>query len=99
MTRNPKFDKALQIMKDIHDAKNIDYSAGGPYDNFELTAAITTGDINDAFRIPIANKLARAKSLMVRGGANFEPLEDTLKDLAVYSTLWYSYQLEDDDRP
>lgn len=97
MSRNHKFDLALAKIRQIHDTKNADYSSGGPYDNFELVAQITTNDINDAFRIQIANKLARAKSLLAQGASpNHESLSDTLLDLATYSVMWYSYDLDED---
>jgi len=97
MSRNPKFEKTLQLMKELHDKKNEDYSENGPYDNFELVAGITTGSIDDAFRIHVANKLARAKSLLNKDKeAHFESLQDTLLDLAIYSTMWFSYHIEEE---
>lgn len=99
MSRNPKFDKSLGMMKAMHDKKNEDYSNGGPYDNFELVATMTGLDIDDVFLVQICNKIARLKSIRQneRDGVppNFESKEDTRLDLAVYSTMYLSYFLQE----
>ena len=93
---NPKFIKALDLMKEIHDKKNRDYSAQGPYDNFEFVSQITQTEIDKVFLIQIANKVARLGSLLSKGDPNFESLQDTRMDLAVYAAMYFSYFLEEE---
>ena len=98
MARNPKFIKALENMRETHDTKNEDYAEeGNPYSNFEEageTAGITT---DQQFLSLIGVKLARLRQLFSGKTPNYESLEDTLKDLAVYATILYSYHLPDSE--
>ena len=91
---NPFMDKILKRIGELHDKKNSDYSVlGNPYSNFEA-AAITAGvSVDEVFRVMIGIKLARLDALSKKDNkANFESVEDTILDLAVYACIYMSYK-------
>ncbi len=97
MSRNPKFIAALEEMRKTHDSKNEDYAADdNPYSNFEEAAETAGITVDQQFLSLIGVKLARLRQLFGGKTPNHESIDDTLMDLAVYSTLLYSYHL---DRP
>jgi len=93
---NPKFEKIIQRMVDMHAKKSKDYAQdANPYSNFEFAAAATGLTVGEVFRVMIAIKMARLRELEDgEKTANFEAVEDTRLDLAVYSALYASYYLE-----
>ena len=97
MTRNPKFNKALQIMRDVHDKKNQDYASDdNPYSNFEIAATVAGVSPKVVFKVLMGIKLARLAELEDKSKVpNFESIEDTWKDLAVYAAMGFSYELKE----
>jgi hypothetical protein len=78
-------------MGEMHDKKNKDYSeADNPYSNFEYVAQMTGLTVQQVLLVQICNKVARMVQLEGREAVN-EAIEDSRLDLAVYSTLLYSY--------
>lgn len=94
MGLNPKFDRVLARMAQIHDSKSQDYARpDNRYSNFEFAGQLGAmfsrkGDI--AFAVLIGVKLARLSELQHRPPQN-ESVADTRMDLAVYAALWASY--------
>ena len=89
MARNREFDDALDELKMLHDAKNNDYATSdNPYKNLQGVERIGI----EAWRgivIRMMDKFERLENFC-RGGelmVKSESIEDTLKDLAIYSTL------------
>jgi hypothetical protein len=75
-------------MERLHDRKNHDYAEdGNPYSNFEKAAALAGIEPVQAVLTLIGVKTARIAELNKGKQANFEPLEDSLRDLAVYSVI------------
>lgn len=95
--RNSKFNRAIAEIQTTHDKKNQDYATDeNPYSNFELAAQIAGVEPIEVFKTLIGVKLARLVELEAKGKTpNFESIEDTWKDLAVYAAMGYSYQLQD----
>ena len=89
MARNREFDDALDELKMLHDAKNADYSTlENPYKNLQATERIGV----EAWRgivIRLMDKFSRLEEYCVKGelAIKSEGIEDTFKDIAVYSTL------------
>ena len=89
MARNKEFDDALDELKMLHDAKNHDYAtAENPYQNLEGVERLGI----EAWRgivIRLMDKFERVQQYCVNGelAIKSEGLEDTFKDIAVYSTL------------
>ena len=89
MARNREFDDALDELKMLHDAKNHDYATEeNPYKNLEGVERIGI----EAWRgivIRLMDKFERVQQYCVNGelAIKSEGLEDTFKDIAVYSTL------------
>lgn len=96
---NPKFDKLLQQMADLHEKKNHDYADENPYSNFEGAAAIVGCDVDTIFRALIGIKLERLRVLLSSGKTpNNESVQDSRMDLTMYCALWTSYHLEEDNK-
>ena len=89
MARNREFDDALDELKMLHDAKNHDYAtADNPYKNLEGCERLGI----EAWRgivIRLMDKFERVEQYCVNGelAIKSEGMEDTFKDIAVYSTL------------
>lgn len=94
---NPKFHAMLEKMADMHNKKNSDYAEqDNPYSNFEYVAHMTGLSVQQVILVQVCNKIARAVQLEGKEAKN-EAIEDTLLDLAVYSTILASYYLGDED--
>lgn len=93
MSRNPKFDALLEEMQRLHDQKNHDYAEeANPYSNFEQAAAQALGgNVDGVFHVLIEIKLARLRELFKGKLPNYESIDDSLLDLALYTALWCSY--------
>ena len=94
---NPKYDAILAKMAALHDRKSEDYaSAANRYSNFEFAGqvgAMFTRPVDIAFAVLIGVKLARLSELVGTGkDAKNESVQDTWLDLAVYASLWASYE-------
>ena len=89
MARNREFDDALDELEMLHDAKNHDYAtAENPYKNLEGVERIGI----EAWRgivIRLMDKFERVEQYCTNGelAIKSEGMEDTFKDIAVYSTL------------
>jgi len=89
MARNREFDDALDELKMLHDAKNHDYAtAENPYKNLEKVLSIGIEPWRGIV-IRLMDKFSRLEEYCVKGEFSIksEGLEDTLKDISVYSLL------------
>ena len=87
--RNPAFNKLLEDMLKIHDAKNEDYSGAlSLYQNFMETADIGVEPWKGIV-VRMTDKFCRLKGFAKRGSLEVkdESIEDTLIDMANYSLL------------
>ena len=105
MAKNPQFEQLLSDMRALHASKNADYCGEGasvnPFQNFEDAAAFAGCSVDTVFRVLLGIKGARLKALLASARApNYESIDDTRKDLAMYAALYASYyiQLSYDDR-
>ena len=100
MARNREFDDALDELKMLHDAKNHDYTtAENPYKNLEGVERIGI----EAWRgivIRLMDKFERVEQYCTNGelAIKSEGMEDTFKDIAVYSTLAMILFLKEQER-
>lgn len=82
-------------MKKIHDRKNADYASDdNPYSNFEYSALLSKrfkDPVDKVFVVLISTKLARIAELSRRKKPKNESLDDSYRDVSVYSALWWSY--------
>jgi len=89
MARNRKFDDVLDELKMLHDAKNHDYAtADNPYKNLEGVKRIGIEPwrgivIRLMDKFERLEGFCRTRELAVKN----ESIEDTFKDIAIYSTL------------
>lgn len=89
MAGNPDFYKILEELKAIHDMKNEDYSSdNNPLGNFEM-CELAGIPMWKGIVVRLTDKMARILSFAKKEEFKVkdENLEDTLKDLAVYSIL------------
>jgi hypothetical protein len=89
MARNREFDDALDELKMLHDAKNQDYAtAENPYKNLEGVSRIGIEPWRGIV-IRLMDKFERVEQYCTNGelAIKSEGMEDTFKDIAVYSTL------------
>ncbi len=97
------FLKNLETMMETHLKKNTDYVGDkGQYFNFEYAAILAepfTDPVDKVFATMIGIKLAR---LAVLKDKNIKPknesIEDTHKDLATYTAIWWTYYNEEVER-
>ena len=89
MARNREFDDALDELKMLHDNKNYDYAtAENPYKNLEGVKRIGIEPwrgivIRLMDKFERLDGFCRTRELAVKS----ESIEDTFKDIAIYSTL------------
>ncbi len=83
-----KFNEILEKMKEIHEAKNHDYSREGEFGNFKESEKIGIPAWKGAF-VRLQDKYTRACNLIAGKEAKVldEKLEDTLLDLANYAVI------------
>ena len=89
MARNKEFDDVLDELKRLHDAKNHDYATDeNPYKNLEKVLSIGIEPWRGIV-IRLMDKFSRLEEYCVKGEFSIksEGLEDTLKDISVYSLL------------
>ena len=89
MARNKEFDDALDELKMLHDAKNHDYATEeNPYKNLEGVSRIGIEPWRGIV-IRLMDKFERVEQYCTNGelAIKSEGMEDTFKDIAVYSTL------------
>jgi len=100
MARNREFDDALDELKMLHDAKNHDYAtAENPYKNLEGVSKIGIEPWRGIV-IRLMDKFERVQQYCVNGelAIKSEGMEDTFKDIAVYSTLAMILFRKDQDK-
>lgn len=86
-------EKALDELRAILVSKNSDYKIDGEFSNFEYAGSLI-GNFSplDVMMIQVGIKLGRIKGLASSGkGALNEPLIDSFRDLAGYTTIAYAY--------
>ena len=100
MSRNVEFDDALDELKMLHDSKNNDYAtAENPYKNLEGVKRIGIEPwrgivIRLMDKFERLEGFCRTRELAVKS----ESIEDTFKDIAIYSVLaLILYRKEEDD--
>ena len=89
MSRNVEFDDALDELKMLHDAKNHNYATEkNPYKNLEGVSRIGIEPWRGIV-IRLMDKFERVEQYCTNGelAIKSEGMEDTFKDIAVYSTL------------
>ena len=101
MAKNPEFYDALDELRMLHDSKISDYAnATNPYKNLQGVERIGI----EAWRgivIRLMDKFERVENFCRKGefAIKSESLEDTFKDIAIYSTLaMILYRKEEDAR-
>jgi len=96
LSGHPEFYSILKELKELHNAKNHDYAAGGrPLGNFERVACILSMypglSPADPFVVSIIYSLKQLDAaLWLRSNghtANVEGIADRMKDVAVYSII------------
>ena len=100
MARNREFDDALDELKMLHDAKNHDYATEeNPYKNLEGVARIGIEPWRGIV-IRLMDKFERVEQYCTNGelAIKSEGIEDTFKDIAVYSTLAMILFRKDQDK-
>jgi hypothetical protein len=91
--RNPYFNAVLDRMRETHDRKNQDYADDdNPYSNFEGAAKLTGLNVEQVFAVLIGIKVERLRQMISGKVPNYEKADDTLLDIANYSSLWLSYR-------
>jgi hypothetical protein len=84
---HPEFHKLLKEMGDLHSAKDHDYAKGKPLANLRECEKIGISAYKGVL-IRMSDKWSRILSLTdSTNEVSDEPIEDTLKDMAVYSLL------------
>jgi hypothetical protein len=88
------YDELLAEMKKVHDQKGHDYSSGGEFDNFEFASSFAApfSGVERTFATILGIKFARLRALQGKEAKN-ESYEDTLKDITIYCSLWWSYKV------
>jgi len=87
-SKKEEFDRLLQKIGRIHDAKNADYAGDDYLGNFKQAKLLSLTPLQ-GIMVRISDKFSRACNLVKKGEAQVkeETLEDTLLDLANYCLL------------
>ena len=89
MKGDPRFHQLLEVMRDIHNRKSMDYSEeSDPLSNFKLAEKIGVPPWKGVL-IRMSDKFSRLCRLADKGKAEVkdETFADTLIDLAVYALI------------
>lgn len=94
MAANPDFEALLEEIFELHNRKNEDYAGdSNPFANFEYVARFTGLSVDKVIEVMIGIKYARLDVLLkAEGEPNFESVEDTLLDVAVYGLIRLAYR-------
>jgi len=94
MMRNPWFNDVLALMLQTHDRKNHDYATDkNPFSNFEAAAQFAGVSVQTVFDVLLGVKQARLAELTsTTKEPNYESIEDTRLDRAVYAALAVAYE-------
>lgn len=90
--RNPKFNKLLDQMREIHERKNTDYAnESDPYSNFTFSAKFAGVSQLQVYAVLLGVKMARLQELLGKGKVpKNESINDTLLDFSTYAALMAS---------
>lgn len=88
------FDKAIEKIVAMHEAKASDYTKSSEFENFEHSAKAAGVSVLQAIDILVSTKEARIISLRGRLHRN-ESIIDTYLDRAVYSIIAYAHILQE----
>lgn len=94
--QNPKFEKILTLMKELHQKKGNDYATDtDPYSNFRFAAQFAGVTVDQVFAVLIGIKEGRLRELLsANKQPNNESIQDTRLDAATYAALRASYHEE-----
>lgn len=86
------FESELNKMLELHRSKAHDYTSGSEFFNFSLAADMASmfeNHMDKVFATMIGIKLSRIVTLLkVKDGPRNESLNDTFRDMAIYTMLW-----------
>lgn len=90
------FSKLFDELKELHERKNADYALEeNTYSNFEISAEVAGVTVYESLLVLIGIKIARIRNLMREGKIpQNENLEDSFRDLTVYSGILASYYID-----
>lgn len=93
--QSPAFAKVIEQVIDTHLKKSSDYAgAVDPFKNFKVSASFAGVGTGTAILLQMGNKIARLQTLLnSKETPNFESVEDTILDLAVYAMLYKAWLL------
>jgi hypothetical protein len=88
-----EFKKIVDEMYTLTKTKNADYAGeADAFQNFKLIEALGAATTEQGFVVRMSDKLQRVSNLISREAkVADEKIEDTLKDLSVYSILFLIY--------
>jgi hypothetical protein len=88
MAKNPKFEALLQEILELHNKKNEDYATGAdPFSNFRGCEKFGVPAWKGVL-VRMSDKWSRICNIVNKGTeAQNEPLDDSFRDLAVYSLI------------
>lgn len=90
---NPHYARVIKRVIELHLNKGHDYATFDPFDNFKFAAQFTGGVASNVLRTMIGIKMARLINLISTGDeVNFEPIDDTLMDLANYILIFFALE-------
>jgi len=100
--KNKTFNNILDEMRELHDKKSSDYASDSNlYSNFEFAAHLVSqfsDPVDQVFVCLIGIKIARLGQLLSGKKPKNESVEDSLRDLPTYCTIWASYHKDKKDR-
>lgn len=86
-SRNPKFDKLIAEIVELHNKKNHDYAADAdPLSNFRKCEAFGVPAFKGVL-VRLSDKFSRVEQLTAGKQPKNESLRDSLLDAAVYSLI------------
>lgn len=88
-----EFEKITTEMVELTRRKNADYAnSEDAFQNFQLIEALGAASTEQGFVVRMSDKLQRIANLISREAqVQDEKIEDTLKDLSIYSILFLIY--------
>ena len=92
-------EQELTSLQDLIKRKNNDYTAGGgPFDNFNVTAALDLADRRTGLLIRMVDKIQRLKTFIKKGELKVqgESAKDAARDIIGYSLILLGMLTEDE---
>lgn len=90
--------EALDELREVLTAKQHDYAASDPFDNFRESAALADIDPEQSMLNLIGVKLSRIRNLRRDREPVNEPLLDSYKDHAGYAIILYAYAKQEAEK-